>query len=104
MNKLILLTLVLIMSCKKDNENTYGSVTFYQNTNNHNPELYLNGKNLGLLKRISNVPICGINEKDIVISIDVTTGKHFVQLKDTLGVVTSKYINVYEGCQLIAVR
>lgn len=103
MNKLILITLFFVLSCKKEDSPT-GIATFYQNTNKHNPTFYFNGKPYGLIKRIGNIPVCGINEKDLVITLSVQTGKHLIQLKDTLGVVVSKYVNVYEGCQLIQVR
>lgn len=99
MKKLIYIML-LFVACKKESDKE-GDITFYQtyySELNGKCDLYVDEINRGKMVKISQMPVCGDNVYQKIITIRLGTGQHTCQIKNGLASPIIKF-DVSKGCK-----
>lgn len=98
----LILCLVVIAGCKK--EKSTGRITFYQLTYAGSPSLYVDGNRIGTLRKITQMPVCGDNVTNSIITVDLTYGEHQFWIDDNSGSSVKYYYTVSEECKQVQVK
>lgn len=102
----LIVCLAIIASCKKEDEKIKsGKVTFYQyDYRTTGPTLFVDGKFIGVINPVTQVPGCGAIIEDSVYTIDLQYGSHEFWIENGSGNKFKQSYNVSQDCQLVKVR